>query len=363
MLEDVQRSALARYVVTHSSVNKGGISVLFTRTDPPTLAMLNAAEVQVHFGHEVAALEPIYLGPLRGVSGRARLRQAEVFVVDLSSTVTAEKAEAKATALKKRFATGRTVMFSKASDDDVTLAGMAISMTTWRESARFDGRTGLPTEAVEGGIKRIELGGKNRSYPRTDPVAIGLIVSPDLTRILLVAPNRMKFQGMYTCISGFVDQCETVEEAFKREAKEEVGLDVDQVQMIGSQAWPIGRGGSCELMIGCKAVAKSWDFEASPSEIENAKWFDREEVLRLIDGTHPEKYKIPPRAAIAHHLINNWAISSSSGNRDRDRDRERGEAAAKKNTRRRVIIIACQALPILTTAACAYSIGRMTSKR
>ncbi len=37
--------------------------------------------------------------------------------------------------------------------------------------------------------------------------------------------------------------------------REEVGIDVAAVAIVGSQAWPLGRAGSCEIMIGCIAKA------------------------------------------------------------------------------------------------------------
>jgi NAD+ diphosphatase len=48
---------------------------------------------------------------------------------------------------------------------------------------------------------------------------------------------------------------------------EEVGLHVDDVAIVGSQPWPIGRGGSCELMIGAIATAAGTDIQLNAGEV------------------------------------------------------------------------------------------------
>lgn len=39
------------------------------------------------------------------------------------------------------------------------------------------------------------------------------------------------------------------------------------LQVVGSQPWPIGRAGSCELMLGCMAKAKSYEIFVNPAEV------------------------------------------------------------------------------------------------
>mmetsp|Transcript_30520 Transcript_30520/g.37454 ORF Transcript_30520/g.37454 Transcript_30520/m.37454 type:complete len:234 (+) Transcript_30520:232-933(+) len=195
---------------------------------------------------------------------------------------------------------------SKAADADVTVAGIALAMAEWHQSAKFEGRTGKATVSVESGAKRqVEPAGA-KVYPRTDPVAIGLIVSPDHQRCLLGRSHRYP-AGMYTCLSGFVDICEPVEEAFKREAFEEAGVRVHSVTLVASQPWPIGRAGSCELMLGCKAVAHSDHIQVNPKEIEDARWFTRAEVQQMLQQKHPQGLFVPPRFAIANSLITDFA--------------------------------------------------------
>jgi hypothetical protein len=100
-----------------------------------------------------------------------------------------------------------------------------------------------------------------------------------------------------------------------------VVAQVSDVQIIGTQPWPIGRYGSCELMIGCIARATSYEVLLNPQEMEDVQWYDRAELRAAVNfysrhGPLPEIQKrswtsvgffIPPPFAIAHHLINAWA--------------------------------------------------------
>ncbi|MEA2930346.1 MAG: diphosphatase, partial [Hyphomicrobiales bacterium] len=41
-------------------------------------------------------------------------------------------------------------------------------------------------------------------------------------------------------------------------------------------------------------------------ELEDARWFTRDEVMLMFVGRHPEGISIPPPIAIAHHIIRAW---------------------------------------------------------
>lgn len=67
---------------------------------------------------------------------------------------------------------------------------------------------------------------------------------------------------------------ETIEDAVRREVEEETGVKVAHVQYISCQPWPM----PSSLMIGCLAVAVSTEIKVDKTEIEDARWFTREQV-------------------------------------------------------------------------------------
>ncbi|PNW78451.1 hypothetical protein CHLRE_09g396900v5 [Chlamydomonas reinhardtii] len=232
------------------------------------------------------------------------------------------------------------------SRDAAAIAGQATSLSQWHQSHKFCPRCGSPTAPVESGLRRqcvSEAG--HKQYPRTDPVVIMLVESPDGRRALL-GRNRKFTPGMYTCLSGFVDQCESVEEAVRREVFEESRVLVAGVAVVGSQPWPVGRYGGCELMLGCMAQARSYEVLVNTDEMEDVQWYDKDELraaVQMYDNAAAQSasaggagggggegegvaeapmsvaqlqeasleqlgFFIPPPLAIAHHLIRAWAL-------------------------------------------------------
>ena len=82
---------------------------------------------------------------------------------------------------------------------------------------------------------------------------------------------------------------------------EEAGISVGRVSYLASQPWAF----PSSLMIGCAGDATSREITIDPSEIEDARWFPREEILQALAGQHP--MLLPARnGAIAHFLLRNW---------------------------------------------------------
>ena len=119
---------------------------------------------------------------------------------------------------------------------------------------------------------------------------------------LLLGRRRGRPPGNFSCIAGFVDPGESIEEAVAREAFEEVGVVVDNVQYYASQPWPL----SASLMIGCFAHAASEDARVDELEIAEARWFTRAEVQAALAGDTTELV-FPAPVAIAYHLVKGWA--------------------------------------------------------
>lgn len=214
------------------------------------------------------------------------------------------------------FESGR-FLLPKLQSPELAIVGQTLAITSWHDANIFCGRTGHKTIAVECGMKRQVISElkENRPvklYPRIDPVAIAAVISPDKEHILL--GNMKSHPGnFFSCLSGFVEPCESVQEAVCREVWEESGVLVSasRVTTVDSQPWPIGRGGGCELMLGCMAYADSTDINILDPTVNEVRWFSRDEARKMLeasrdrligDGGSNGPY-IPGDYAIAHHLV------------------------------------------------------------
>ena len=138
-------------------------------------------------------------------------------------------------------------------------------------------------------------------FPRTDPVVIMLVTRGDAC---LLARQARFAPGMYSCIAGFVEPGETLEDAVRRESWEEAGLRVGNVRYLASQPWPF----PSSIMMGCIAEALGDEITLDMTELEEGRWFPREEVLQMLEGKHPDGLACPQHIAIANTLVRAWAL-------------------------------------------------------
>ncbi|VTZ27427.1 NADH pyrophosphatase (fragment) [Methylocella tundrae] len=108
---------------------------------------------------------------------------------------------------------------------------------------------------------------------------------------------------MYSCLAGFMESGETIEDAVRREVAEEAGIAVGRVDYLASQPWPF----PSSLMIGCIGEALGRDLSLDDKELEDARWFRRDEVRRMLERTHPSGLTCPSKVAIANLLLTAWA--------------------------------------------------------
>ncbi|OCT98552.1 NAD-capped RNA hydrolase NUDT12 isoform X1 [Xenopus laevis] len=199
--------------------------------------------------------------------------------------------------------------FLQLSPKEAGILAQARSVLAWHNRYKFCPTCGSATIIEEGGYKRTCLksgcpslqGIHNTSYPRVDPVVIMLVIHPDGSHCLLGRKKRFPV-GMFSCLAGFIEPGETIEDAVRREVEEESGVKVGHVQYVSCQPWPM----PSSLMIGCLAVAISTEIKVDKVEMEDARWFTREQVVdAVIKGNH-HALTVPPRQAIAHQLIKHW---------------------------------------------------------
>jgi len=178
--------------------------------------------------------------------------------------------------------------------------GEAKAMLDWHARHRFCAQCGGPSTSGAAGWKRQCAACGAQHFPRTDPVVIMLAVRGD--RCLLARQARFA-PGMYSCIAGFVEPGETFEDAVRRETWEEAGLRTGAVRYLCSQPWPFP--GS--LMIGCLAEALNDEIVLDMTELDDGRWFTRQEARQMLDGAHPDNLFCPPHMAIANTILKAWA--------------------------------------------------------
>jgi NAD+ diphosphatase len=182
------------------------------------------------------------------------------------------------------------------SSKTTSTIGTAKAMFLWHQRHRFCGQCGSPTEMASAGWKRVCRSCASEHFPRTDPVVIMLAVDGD--RCLMGRAPRFP-EGMYSCLAGFMEPGETIEDATRREIFEETGIRTNRVRYLAAQPWPFP--GS--LMIGCFAEATSTEITIDATEIADARWFTRDEVRLILRGEHPKGLICPPKMAIANHIM------------------------------------------------------------
>jgi NAD+ diphosphatase len=180
----------------------------------------------------------------------------------------------------------------------------AKALLHWHGRHRYCANCGAATAMVHAGWRRDCAACRSQHFPRTDPVVIMLAVAGD--RCLLGRSGRFA-PTMWSCLAGYVEPGETIEEAARRETLEEAGIRCGEVRYFASQPWPF----PTSLMIGCHAEALSTEVVVDRSELEDARWFDRGEVAMMLRRRHPAGLTAPAPVAIAYHIIRAWVENGS----------------------------------------------------
>ncbi len=186
--------------------------------------------------------------------------------------------------------------------DELSTVGMAKALHHWHDNARHCGHCGGKTEIKDGGWRRACWSCERQQFPRTDPVVIMLIVDPQGDRCLLGHEARFA-TNMWSTLAGFIEHGEDVEHAVRRETMEEAGITIGEVRYHSTQPWPFPHS----LMIGCHGIAETVEINIDPNEIQDARWFSRNEILLMLDESHPEGIFVPGKQAIARALIQSFA--------------------------------------------------------
>ena len=262
-------------------VGRSGVAV---RDDPPGAARLPLDALP-------AVGEPVLLG---------MGREGVLFAVDVDGAPEALPAGVRLAGLREAGAV--------LPGADAGVVAYATAMVGWHRATRFCGRCGAPTRSEEAGHLRVCTRCATHHHPRTDPVVITLVVDPERDRVLLGRQPSWP-PGRYSCLAGFVEPGESLEEAVAREIEEEAGVAVEQVAYASSQPWPF----PAQLMLGFTARFAGGEPHPQDEELEDVRWFGRGDLAQAagrddawearVDG---EPLLLPPPLAIARRLIDGW---------------------------------------------------------
>jgi NAD+ diphosphatase len=180
---------------------------------------------------------------------------------------------------------------------DAQLLTHAIGLENWQRTHRFCSRCGERTViAAAGHLRRCPACGAEH-YPRTDPAVI-MLVTDEKDRALLGRQVHWP-EGRFSTLAGFVEPGESLESAVIREVAEEAGVAVGEVDYVASQPWPF----PASLMLGFMARATSPEIQVDGDEIEEARWFSREEIREAIKSG---EVLSPSGISIAARLVEMW---------------------------------------------------------
>lgn len=179
------------------------------------------------------------------------------------------------------------------SDLEAGLLVTTVALTNWHQSHTRCPRCGGATSVTKAGWSRVCDVDGSEHFPRTDPAVIVLLHDGADRALLGRQPSWPA--GRYSTIAGFVESGESAEQAVHREVLEETGVLVDDIIYLASQPWPFPQS----LMLGYEARVVGGDVAAVDHELEDVRWFDRDELRDNIAT-------LPPNASIAHWLITGW---------------------------------------------------------
>ncbi len=183
-------------------------------------------------------------------------------------------------------------------DGRAAIVAQARSLLDWHRRHGFCANCGAPTGIARAGYSRLCGGCGAEHFPRVDPVVIMLAEKDGMA---LVGRGPRFPAGFFSALAGFVEPGETLEEAVARELNEEAGLVTTAVRYVASQPWPF----PSSLMMGAIAEVQGFELSLDLSEVEEARWVDRDEIRAVLSGEG--SWQAPPSLAIAHWLLRAWA--------------------------------------------------------
>ena len=188
----------------------------------------------------------------------------------------------------------------KISRPMANLLTTAQGLLFWHDNNRYCNRCGHATAPTPAGHSRCctNSGCSHETYPRLDPAVIVLVIRGEQC---LLARGKMWPEKRFSCLAGFVEAGESIEDAVKREVYEEVGLDLDAIHYQASQPWPFPQS----LMLGFYATTQQHEMTFHDGEIIAADWYTADQLATAIQK---RELLISSSLSISFQLMDNWYL-------------------------------------------------------
>lgn len=165
-------------------------------------------------------------------------------------------------------------------------AAIGAQLVNWADVSKFCGSCGKKSQVAPKDIAKYCGECDSTVYPTLTPVVI-VLVRRGKEILLAKGLTPKKF---YSCLAGFAEPGETLEEAIRREVKEEVGLEVKNIRYFGSQPWPFPNN----LMVGFTADWIAGEIKVDETELADAQWHTKEKLAEV---------ELPTKLSIARQMI------------------------------------------------------------
>ena len=183
------------------------------------------------------------------------------------------------------------VKFGEMTHEERKAASREREIEEWQNINRFCGKCGTAMQHHKNPDEPAFVCPKcgYTAYPKISPAVIVLVTRGN--QVLLQRNSHYK-SANWSLVAGFVDPGENLEEAVRREVREESSIEVKDIRYMRSQTWPF----PSNIMIGFRAEYASGEIHPDGEEVLDSHWFDRDNL--------PE---IPRKGSIARAMLDDWA--------------------------------------------------------
>ncbi|MDX1455462.1 MAG: NAD(+) diphosphatase [Gammaproteobacteria bacterium] len=183
--------------------------------------------------------------------------------------------------------------------EDAALFAHGLALAHWYRLHRYCGGCGEALVVSAAGHAhrcRNHACDNDTVFPRVDPA---VIVTVSRGEEVLLGRQPHWPEGMYSCVAGFLEAGESLEQAVRREVMEEVGVKVHAIRYASSQPWPFPQS----LMVGFHCTTREQDITLHDDELEDARWFTREQIDQ---GIEDGSLVLPSAISISRRLLEEW---------------------------------------------------------